>query len=288
MDILNNLRPSPVDSRDKIVQTVVSSDILPLSVDLKPHVFEVESQGTFGTCTANAACSSLELLYNYKKTPVDLSRMFLYYYSRLLGNLKGDVGAYPRDVCKALHKYGTCYEKNWQYIKENLELEPDEKRKKEAEQFKIISYESIVNNKLNTIKSMLANNTPILLTIQVHDQFNSLGKNWKEHDWDTVTTDTNKLVGWHEVLIIGYDDVSKRLLVENSWGPFWADGGFFGIPYEKIDTEFFGELWVLTPNYDFQWDSNMLEVSKKTNFVKSALLMLVVALTIYMLMFYKI
>jgi hypothetical protein len=41
----------------------------------------------------------------------------------------------------------------------------------------------------------------------------------------------------HAVACIGYDDDSQRFLCENSWGPKWGDGGFFGIPYEYFSAK---------------------------------------------------
>jgi C1A family cysteine protease len=261
MNLIENLSPSLPDSRDRIAKLNVP-DVLPSSVDLKSDVFEVEDQGVLGTCTANAGCSALELLYNKRGTPVDLSRLYVYWYARKLGNLTGDSGAYPRDMCRALKNYGVCYEKNWLYNVTNLEKEPDNDLLTEAEQFKIVSYEQIVGNRLSQIKAALASGMPVFLTIQVHPGFAKLSKNWKEHTWDYKTSDTNPLEGYHAVLIIGYDDESKRLLVENSWGPHWADGGFFGIPYDMIDTPAFGETWLLTPNYNISWSKDNLPETK--------------------------
>ena len=153
MELLANLSPSLPDSRDKIAKIDFNVE-LPPSVDLKPYVFEVEHQGTLGTCTANAGCSALELLYKKNNTVVDLSRLFVYWYSRKLGNITGDNGAYPRDLCKALKQYGACYEKNWKYDVTNLEKEPEAALLTEAEQFKIVSYEQIVENKLQQNKKI--------------------------------------------------------------------------------------------------------------------------------------
>lgn len=265
MDLNHNLIPSLPDSRDRIAKFPVP-DVLPVSVDLKADVFELEDQGVLGTCTANAGCSALELLYNKRGTPVDLSRLFVYWYARKLGNLTGDSGAYPRDLCKALKSYGVCYEKNWLYNVTNLEKEPGTDIIKEAEQFKILSYERIIDNKLLQVKAALAAGIPVLLTMQVHSGFEKLSKNWKEHNWDYITSQDNPLKGYHAVLIIGYDDESGRLLVENSWGPYWADGGFFGIPYDMIDTPAFDELWILNPNYEISWSNeNLVEETKTEN-----------------------
>ena len=65
-------------------------------------------------------------------------------------------------------------------------------------------------------------------------------KNWKTHDWDNKSPSG----GGHAVVIIGYDDATQRFLVQNSWGPNWADGGFFGFPYQ-----YFGDWTVVQGAY---------------------------------------
>lgn len=244
---------SPTDSRDRVCSIHVI-DNLPPSVDLKPDVFEVENQGQIGSCTANAGCSALEMLYNRNKTPVDLSRLFLYYYTRKLGGLKGDVGAYPRDIGKALKAYGTCLEETWKYDGTLVDTEPSAPAKTEANSFKISSYEQIVGStRLDQVKSLLSQGIPVLLSITVHNGFFSLTGNWKSHTWDWKTSLTNPVKGGHEMLIIGYDDNAQRFLVENSWGAGWGDGGFCGIPYSIMDSDAFGELWVVIPNLDIPY-----------------------------------
>lgn len=99
------------------------------------------------------------------------------------------------------------------------------------------------------IKNSVAQGIPVLLTMAVFDGFEKVHGTWAAHSWDTSTP----VLGSHEVLVIGYDDVCKRLLIENSWGPTWGDGGFFGMPYEMVNNkELVQELWILNPNYDLQ------------------------------------
>jgi hypothetical protein len=55
-------------------------------------------------------------------------------------------------------------------------------------------------------------------------------KNWKQSTWELASDP----LGSHCMVVIGYDDVSRRLLVQNSWGNAWGDGGFFGFPYDYV------------------------------------------------------
>ena len=284
--IQTNVLPSPFDARDRI--SALISVPTPVEVDLKPFVYEVEDQRSFGSCTANAGCSALELLYKKIGKPVDLSRLYLYFYTRQLGGITTDIGAYPRDIGKALLTYGVPQEKLWDYSQNNLNLHPTPEIDLQASKFKIVSYEQIVGNKLSQIKNALAQDIPVLLTIFIHDSFSRLSGPWKTHSWDYTTTLANPIRGGHEILIIGYDDVSQRLLVENSWGSTWGDGGFFGIPYAMCESESFGELWTLTPNYDIDFEHDILPptpiipviVEDKSNVVRNVAIVFVIFLAI--------
>lgn len=41
----------------------------------------------------------------------------------------------------------------------------------------------------------------------------------------------------HAVLVVGFDDTTKRFRFRNSWGPKWGTNGYATIPYDWIDSE---------------------------------------------------
>lgn len=243
-----NFQPSPDDSRDKIAASL--NVPLPSYVDLIPDVEEIENQSYSSSCTANAAASALEIAYKRAGKSQDFSRLYNYWYSRLLGGLTGDKGAYPRDVCKALNKYGICLESTWEFdLQKNLNIEPSIQAQEEAKLYPVHEYSRIEGpNFLESIKQYVSSGIPVLTTIKVSKSFYNLGSDWKQNDWNPDVD----LLGSHQVVIIGYDDKSGRFLAQNSWGNRWADGGFFGIPYERVGLDYSEtgksayEYWVLT------------------------------------------
>ena len=48
---------------------------------------------------------------------------------------------------------------------------------------------------------------------------------------------SERVVGGHAVLVVGYDDGKKAVLVRNSWGTKWGDQGYFWMPYAFIADE---------------------------------------------------
>lgn len=208
---------------------------LPQSVDLKPHVDRIIDQGALNSCTACAGCSALELMYSQLNVNVEFSRMFLYYYSRKESGKQGNVGVTPDSISQVLGKYGVCYETSWPYDGSQLDNVPTQSSVDEAINFKILGSTIITSDVLNNIKLQLSKGSPVLMAIPVYSGFKTLTGVWTTHTWDINTSASNPIIDRHEVLVIGYDDVSERLLVENSWGPNWGDGGFFGFPYSFIN-----------------------------------------------------
>jgi C1A family cysteine protease len=45
---------------------------------------------------------------------------------------------------------------------------------------------------------------------------------------------SEKLLGGHAVVCVGYDDVTQRFIVRNSWGASWGQAGYFTIPYSYL------------------------------------------------------
>ncbi len=241
---LETLVSSPPDDRDLVF--VPKSSMLPPAIDLIPDVFEVENQGITNSCTANAACSLLEIAYKRAGVPKDFSRLFAYWYFRKQSGITGDNGAYPRVMGAALRAKGTCLEVTWPFKRELIPVVPDTKSHEEAKLLKVYEYRKLYptpeqGTLLDQIKECIALGMPVLMTMHLHETFYSLSGAWKTNIWKADTAS----LGLHEVLIIGYDDASGRLLCQNSWGKYWGDGGFFGLPYDyikRVTTEY----WILS------------------------------------------
>lgn len=240
--------PSPPDSRD-YGPPKQAVEVYHAHVDLLPDVEEVENQLQSNSCTANAAASALELAYKRAGSKKDFSRLYNYWWSRVLGGLTGDGGAYPRDVCKALNKYGICLETTWEFdLVNNLNTEPSAIAQEEAKQYPILEYSRLDGpNIIEQIKASVASGIPVMASIKVTKDFYNLGQNWKTHEWDPAINS----LGNHQILIIGYNDAAGRFLALNSWGNYWGDGGFFGIPYTRVGVDYYAsdksayEYWIL-------------------------------------------
>lgn len=84
-------------------------------------------------------------------------------------------------------------------------------------------------DKIRSIKKVLAEGYPVLISHTLYKSFGRSKKVWKLEPGEGVADKH----GSHAMVIVGYDDDkyggSFRYL--NSWGPKWGDGGFIWVPY---------------------------------------------------------
>lgn len=204
------------------------------SLDFKPDTESVENQRGLGSCVAQAGATALEIAYKRAGVPTNFSQMFLYYYiQKDAGTLGTAGGGYPGSLAPILSAHGCCTEADWPYDESLLGQEPSTDARARAKQVvntPVTMYGiGAMPESVLMIKRHLNMGRPVIIGINPGGILTiKSGTPWREHTWDT----TLRSDSGHAVTIIGYDDAAQRFLVENSWGPKWADGGFYGMPYE--------------------------------------------------------
>ena len=204
-------------------------------------------QEDLGSCTANVSSNAiLFYLKQHKKLEYQPSRLYIYYFSRLLENsINDDSGCNIRDVLKAISKYGACDELLYPYkIKKFKNKPPNEciiDAKNRIHSFQYLS----VNQNLNSIKNCLYRGYPIILGIEIFDSFedeNTLNSG----DVQMPNIQTEKNLGMHCILLTGYDDNNKIFIFQNSWGFKCGINGFFNIPYNYLlSNELATDFWII-------------------------------------------
>lgn len=210
----------------------------------------VLDQGSLGSCTAQATSNALRYcLRKEGKEDNQPSRLFIYYYSRLLERtVNEDSGAYIRDVMKAVSKYGACTESSseWPYIISKFKQSPPsscvESAKKHIPNFQYLS----VGQTESQLKAALVNGFPIVCGIMIYQSFED-DECMKTGHVPLPNRRTESLYGGHCVLIVGYDDSTREFLMENSWGTNVGDKGYFYIPYDFLTSPHLAnDFWTLT------------------------------------------
>jgi C1A family cysteine protease len=202
---------------------------MPSKVDLRPLCSPVEDQGKLGSCTANALAGALEFLEKKNGLSViQMSRLFIYYNERVLEHtLSSDSGAMLRNGIKTLAKQGCCNEAKWPYNILKFKVKPSPACYKEAANHQITSYQRI--DTLDQMRACLAEGFPFVFGFTVYESFESQAV--AKSGIVPLPKKSERVLGGHAVLAVGYDDAKKRLLVRNSWGPVWGMKGYFTLPY---------------------------------------------------------
>lgn len=239
-------RPDLPDHRDFIYKVAISGITLPLKIDLTPFCPPVYDQGTLGSCSGNAIAASIEYEQIKKKDPKPFipSRLFIYYNERVIENtVKQDAGAMIRDGMKAVNTQGVCTETTWPYVISKFKTKPTVKAYKEGLNFTTKVY-SRVPQDLISLKTCLASGDPFVFGFSVYDSFES--DSVAKTGIINMPLKTEKFLGGHAVLCVGYDDKTQRFIVRNSWGPNWGIKGYFTMPYAYLTSNNLADdLWVI-------------------------------------------
>ena len=211
-------------------------------------------QGYIGSCVACAVAGAIEyamasrpndpnvsdfLEEDRKFTP---SRLFLYYGAReIIGLQKEDSGCHIRDCLKVAYHVGAPRETGWKYDEANFAKKPPKRQYKSAPYHKITTYRSVAVD-VQSIKNALYSGLPVIFGVAVFESFF-----WNATGDIPMPRTYEQMLGGHAMLIVGYDDTTRRFKFRNSWGTGWGRGGYGTIPYEYAGNRQLGsDYWVLT------------------------------------------
>ena len=214
-------------------------------IDLRHWCSPVENQRDLGSCVGNSVVGALEFLQGRDGLPQkDLSRLFVYYNSRLMhGAQEVDGGTYIRLAIGTLSSLGTCSEEKWPYDTSKVFVRPTWGSYREAYANKVGSYYRIIGtggDRIDQVKKAIQTCNPVVFGVSIDQAFLNL------RTGDVPEIDKSRIVGAHAMMICGYDDTSQKLIVRNSWGTMWGDGGYCRMPYTYLDAGDADDLWVVT------------------------------------------
>lgn len=233
----------PEDSRDYPFKTSLKVEDLPEMVDLRPMMSKPDDQKTIGSCVPHSAVGALEYYENLYGMPYeDLSRLYLYWTTRVLQKDLRDTGCSIRMCLKAISKNGCCKESLWVYDCRRYRTSPPQKCYNDAVRYKNVTYYRV--STINEIKSALAEGNPVLFGAYLYPSF------YDAEDTGEVPMPGNseECIGGHCMLLSGFLDGEKKFIVRNSWGTRFGGKmrGYCKIPYAYIaDKSLCGDFWVL-------------------------------------------
>lgn len=182
-----------------------------------------------------------ELMVNLAEpnSAVDISRLFIYYNSRLQDGTTGeDVGAALSDSMKAMTKYGACTEELWPYDPDKFDQVPSDECYQDGIKRRIVDSRR-VKNLSEAIAELNANN-PVIFGISIYKQFHRVSSEDAVVDMPLKSKQSS---GNHAMCMVGYDQERQLILAKNSFGLEWGDQGYGWIPYDYI-REHGSDMWV--------------------------------------------
>ena len=204
------------------------------SADLRASFTSIKSQGQVGACASFAFTSVYEYILNKngKLTEADLSERFLYYNTRKrMGTIDKDSGSNMYDAGKALEEEGLCSEDLCGYVNDfEAHLEAPSAQAYADGLTRRVAETMNVNIKEQDIKSAIVEGYPVIVSLHLHESFNNVGSDGFVKRPD----DSDPVVGWHAMVIVGFSDKDKVFIVRNSWGTDFGDKGYCYIPYSYV------------------------------------------------------
>ncbi len=223
----------------------------------------VEDQGSLGSCTANAGVALVEYFERVAAGKhIDASRLFLYKVTRNLLHWSGDTGAMIRTTMGAMVIFGVPPEEYWPYDVENFDEEPPSFSYSFAQNYQAIRYLRLdplgIQRPvlLQRIKAFISAGIPSMFGFTVYSSISQAEDDGKI----PFPCPGEGRVGGHALVAIGYNDdmeienticgtkTTGALLVRNSWGSAWGDGGYGWFPYDYVLTGLAVDWWTLMKN----------------------------------------
>ena len=195
-----------------------------------------------GNCTANAAGAAHQFNQTKQGSTASFcpSRLFTYFNTRMLEDtVEEDAGAMIRTAMKTLERFGACPETMWPYDTAKFRVQPPQPCYTEAEKHQAVRYMR-VNQQHRDIRACLAAGYPVVFGFTVYRNFDDVGAD------GMMQMPAGPEDGGHAVMLVGYDDASKRYIVRNSWGERWGDHGYFYMPYAYCtDRGLSADFWTI-------------------------------------------
>lgn len=233
------------DHRDLMFTVPVPPAALPTIADLRPQCPAPFDQGQTNSCTGNAAAAAV-IVDKIRQgiAPASPSRLFLYYNGRATEHAAGvDGGATIRDVVKGAARWGYPAEGSWPFEEVLVTQRPAPAAYAEARPHAVKQYLSVPQNEYS-IRQALAQGCPVVFGVSVYESFER--RDVVKSGDIPMPKRSERLLGGHAILLVGYDDGQRLYRFLNSWGTVFGQSGFGTLSYEYVhNPRLAGDFWVI-------------------------------------------
>ncbi len=215
----------------RIAPRASALDVPPVSVDLRQWAVIPGDQGQVGSCVTWAIDYGMLGWYSRYSGRAGQPFAPMYTYSQINGGVDG--GSAPSSALQVAVSQGSDTRAHYTQGDYDWRDQPTAAEKANAAQYKITRYTTLFSGSdqagsATLVKQALAARHPVAIEMAVRSGFDNLGPSATDVDDDITST----IRGYHEVLALGYD--AAGLIIENSWGTGWANGGFGRISWRVV------------------------------------------------------
>lgn len=216
----------------------------PVKLSLKDYSPIPGSQGSISSCVGHSVgygCMSMEYAIKANnKTKADITRdafSALYIYNQIISGSNCLQGSKFDDAFRLLKNSGNVKYSEFDkvYGITNCSAKPDYKLNDKAKDSKIEEsvrifdiYDSM-DKKVSAVKLAISQKHPVMIGMLLKDNFDYLNaSNYIYNPGDGL------YVGGHAMVVVGYNDITKRFEILNSWGENWGNKGYFEMSYSDF------------------------------------------------------
>lgn len=149
-------------------------------------------------------------------------------------------GSYPIDALNLVKNQGVCSFNLKPYDDAECSSLPNMTQTSDAGANKAINFAKLAVNDLASIKQALVLGFPVIVGQKVYQSFYDMG-----NSGGIWTTNSGTYWGRHATCVVGYDDTRQQLKIQNQWGTFWGDNGYYWAPYSFVTNSCFDEVYIL-------------------------------------------